>query len=163
MIATIFPLLGITAFFFLWIHSMMGVFEPWLRQRIAFDDFVHWTSLVILLCIILHPLLFLILIKFNLALLFSGNPTGVILGIAAFLLLITYDIGKMLKKHEFFARNWNTILVVSTVGFILSFFHSLMLGEHLQFGPLRALWIFFGTTAILATIYTYGIKRIIKS
>ncbi|KKU49796.1 MAG: hypothetical protein UX71_C0005G0009 [Parcubacteria group bacterium GW2011_GWA1_47_10] len=160
MIATIFPLLGIMAFLLLWIHSMMGVFEPWLRPRMPFDAFVHYTALIILFCIVLHPLLLLILIEFNFALLFSGNPLAISLGVAGFLLLITYDIGKALKRREFFTRHWNTILLISTIGFILTFFHSLMLGSHLQSGPLRALWIFFGTTAILATIYTYGVKRL---
>ncbi len=159
MIVTIFPLLGITAFFLLWLHSVMGVFEPWLRPRMPFDAFVHWTSLVILACIVLHPLLLLILIKFNLALLFSGNPTGVLLGISAFLLLITYDIGKALRHKEFFARHWENILAISTVGFIIAFFHSLLLGENLQSGAPRVLWLFLGITAILASIYTYGIKK----
>lgn len=159
MVATLFPLLGIIAFFLLWTHSIIGVFEPWLRKRMDVDAYVHWTSLTILASIVLHPLLLLISIKFDFVSLFSYNPLPITLGVVGFFLLITYDIGKALRSREFFSRNWNTILLVSTVGFILIFFHSLMLGSHLQAGPQRALWIFFGVTAILSTIYTYGIKR----
>jgi len=158
----LFPIFGIIAFFLLWIHSMCGVFEEWLRPRMNFDAFIHWTSLVILVSIILHPLLLLILIKFDLQTLLSASPLPISLGLVGFLLLITYDIGKALRHRAFFARHWNKILIISTVGFILTFFHSLVLGSHLQTGWQRKLWIFFGITAILATIYTYGIKRFLK-
>ncbi len=90
------------------------------------------------------------------------HSLAISLGILGFLLLITYDVGKALKRYDFFVRHWNKILVVSTIGYILTFLHSLMLGSDLQRGFLRGLWIFYGTTAILATIYTYGLKRFIK-
>jgi hypothetical protein len=50
-------------------------------------------------------------------------------------------------------------LLISTIGFILTFFHSLEVGHELQSGILRNIWIFYGTTGIMATFYTYGIKK----
>lgn len=158
----LFPVFGILAFTLLWLHSMAGVFEVWLRERFDFDFFVHWSSLVILVSMIAHPLLLLILIKFNFSLLFSGPSRGIIFGIIGLALLLTYDLGKMLKKWEFFSRNWNAILIVSTIGTIFIFFHSLMIGSDLQSGWTRKLWIFYGVTAILGTIYTYGVKKYLK-
>ena len=64
-LANIFPIFGLLAFTLLWLHSMAGVFEEWLRTQFAFDTFVHWTSLVILASIILHPLILLILVNFD--------------------------------------------------------------------------------------------------
>lgn len=164
LILNLFPMFGLIAFTLLWLHSISGVFEPWLRKQINFDRFVHDTSLTILFCIILHPLLLLISLGFSLNKLFTyyGEADDIVIGIVGLLLLLTYDIGKALKKYDFFTRNWNNILLISTMGFLLIFFHSLGLGHDLQSGPLRIVWIFYGVTAILATIYTYGIKRFAK-
>lgn len=158
----IFPIFGLLAFALLWLHVISGVFEEWLRKKFEFDSFVHWTALVILASIILHPLLLLIFVRFDVVSLFSHSPFAVSLGFSGLILLLTYDIGKILKRYEFFTKNWSAILIISTIGFILTFFHSLMLGSDLQSGFMRMLWIFYGVTAIIATIYTYVIKRFLK-
>jgi hypothetical protein len=162
LVISLFPIFGLLAFTLLWLHAMSGVFEEWLRERFNFDAFVHWTALIILVSMLLHVFMLLTLIKFDLPSLFEHSPVAMTLGLIGFILLLTYDIGKLFKKREFFSRNWNSILIISTIGFILIFFHSLMIGSDLQSGWLRWLWIFYGVTAILATIYTYGIKRYLK-
>ena len=159
----LFPFFGLLAFTLLWLHSLCGVFEEWLRRYINFDQFVHITASIILVCLIAHPLLLLIGLDFNINNVFLYYSAKYIwLAIIAWILLITYDIGKALKKHAFFSRHWNNILIISNIGFLLIFFHSLVLGSDLQFGLLRFIWIFYGITAILAIIYTYGIKRFLK-
>lgn len=163
LLLNLFPIFGLLAFTLLWLHSMSGVFEEYLRRLYNFDFFVHWSSLVILVSFVLHPLLLLILIDFDIFGLFEGHSLPLWLGVIGFVLLLTYDIGKALKKRELFSRHWNKILVISTAGFLLTFFHSIMLGSDLQSGFLRSLWIFYGVTAILATIYTYGIKRFLSN
>jgi len=163
LLLNLFPAFGLLAFALLWLHSMSGVFEPWLRRYINFDLFVHNTSIIILISIIMHPLLLLINADFNFNNILLDYGTKYIwFGIIAWLLLITYDIGKALKKKEFFAKHWDNILIISTIGFLISFFHSLALGSDLQSGILRGVWIFYGITAILATIYTYGIRKLLK-
>lgn len=156
---SLFPIFGLAAASLLWLHAISGVFEPWLRRHFDFDRFVHVTSLLILTCIILHPLLLISSPDVTLSVLLQSGGRYICLGIIAWLLLITYDVGKALKKQDFFARNWNKILIISTTGFLLTFIHSLALGSDLQTAPLRYLWIFYGITAVLATIYRYGIKR----
>ena len=97
---------------------------------------------------------------FNIENLFLYFGTKAIwLAIIGWLMLIAYDISKPFLKYEFFKKNWPNILTISTIGFILTFFHSLTIGSDLHSGSLRIIWIFYGTTAIAATIYTYGIKR----
>ncbi len=161
-VVNVFPIFGLLAFTLLWLHSMAGVFEEWLREHFDFDNFVHWTSIVIFVSIILHPLLLLILVKFNFNSIFRGNPQAITLAVVGLLLLLTYDIGKALRKHERSSKHWRAILIISNIGFILTFFHSLSLGSDLQEGPMRILWIFYGVTAILGIIYTYGIKKTTK-
>ncbi|MFZ2764032.1 MAG: hypothetical protein WAX80_03305 [Minisyncoccia bacterium] len=160
LLAKLFPAFGLTAFSLLWLHVVGGVFEPWLRKYIDFDKFVHATSFIILVCIIFHPLLLLIEMGFSFSKIFlSYGAKYIWFAIVGWLLLVTYDIGKFLNRYDFFVRNWNKILIVSTVGFLLTFLHSLNLGGDLQSGPLRIIWIFYGVTAIIATIYLYGVKR----
>ncbi|MBX4190121.1 hypothetical protein KW791_02400 [Candidatus Parcubacteria bacterium] len=161
IINNLFPIFGLAAFSLLWLHAISGVFEPWLRKNFDFDTFVQWTAALIFIFIILHPLLLLTNIHFRPQTLFLlAESDDIWLGIIGLVLLLTYDIGKALKKRGFFTKHWNKILIISTIGFLLTFFHSLALGDDLQSGPLRIVWIFYGSTAILATIYTYGLKRL---
>lgn len=162
LLLNLFPFFGLTAFSLLWLHAVSGVFEPWLRRQFNFDRFVRVTSLIIFICIILHPLLLFIGFNFKLTDILSYGPLYIRLGVIGWLLLITYDIGKALKNSGFFVKNWNLILFISTIGFLLTFFHSRAIGGDLQMGPLKVIWNFYGVTAILSTIYTYGIKRILK-
>ncbi len=158
----LFPLFGLIAFILLWFHSLCGVFEDWLKEYIDFDWFVHVTSIIILICIIAHPLLLFIGMDFSISnIFFYYGARSLWFVIIAWLLLISYDVGKMLKKYNFFAKNWHNILAISNIGFLMTFFHSLILGSDLQSGPLKYIWIFYGTTAIMAITYTYGIKRFV--
>jgi len=157
--ANLFPFFGLIAFTLLWLHALSGAFEPFLRKHINFDRFVHITSTTILISILLHPLLLLVSLRFNIPnLFFYYGVKFVLLGIFGWVLLLTYDIGKALKRYEFFTKHWNNILIISNIGFVITFFHSLYLGSDLQSGFLRTLWIFYGITAIIALIYTYAIK-----
>ncbi len=174
LLISLFPAFGLLAFTLLWLHSISGAFENQLRKmfdpapydpegiRSRFDAFVHWTALVILISILLHPLLLLILIEFQVLAIFEGHALEMSLGLIGLILLLTYDVGKALKKYEFFSRHWNKILVVSTIGFLITFFHSFIIGSDLQSGFLRYLWLFYGITATAATLYTYGFKRLTK-
>lgn len=163
LLQTVFPFLGLLMFSLLWLHALCGVFEPWLAKHINLERFVGYTAAIILACLVLHPLLLIINFNFNIKNVYSVYGTSaILLAVIGWCLLIIYDVTKPLKKkHEFFEKNWKNILTISTFGFLLTFFHSLLIGSDLQSGPLRVVWIFYGTTAILATIYTYGIKRFI--
>jgi hypothetical protein len=159
LLGSLFPIFGLLAFTLLWLHAISGVFEEWLRERFNFDSFVHWTATTILVSMLLHPLLLLILARFDILAIYFSNPLPISLGIIGLVLLLTYDIGKLLRrKYDVFTRNWRRILVISNIGFILTFFHSIQIGSLVQSGFMRWLWIFYGVTAILAITYTYAIK-----
>ncbi len=156
----LFPLFGLCAASLLWLHSISGMFEPWLRANFNFDAFVQRTATLIFLCIIAHPLLLLFSLGFRIWDLYAiYNITYIYLGIVAWCLLITYDLAKPFRKSHFFAKHWNKVLIISNIGFLLTFLHSLALGSDLQTAPLRLIWIFYGITATLSIIYTYAVKN----
>lgn len=160
LVYNLFPIFGVLSFTILWLHVISGVFEEGLRKLINFDLYVRRTAWIIFASIIMHPLLALFTFDFSLwNIIDVYGRWPIVLAVTAWLLLITYDIGRLLHEKDFFARHWRKVLFISTVGIIFSFFHSIWIGGDLQEGPLRILWIFYGVTAILATIYNFGIKR----
>lgn len=162
LVQALFPAFGLLAASLLWLHAMSGVWEEKLVRMFDFDRFVQWTASLILFSIVAHPLLLLILVKFDFGLLFGSWNWPLMFGVFGFLLLISYDITKPFRKSGFFSRHWNKILIVSNIGFLLTFFHSLELGSDLQTGFLRYLWIGYGVTGTLAILYTYGIKKLVN-
>lgn len=157
LLYNLFPIFGVMAFTILWLHVISGVFERDLRKLINFDLYVRRTAWIVFVSIIMHPLLALFSFDFDLWGIIDVYGTWPIrLAVTGWLLLITYDIARLLHKKEFFRRHWRKILFISTIGIILAFFHSIWIGSDLQSGPLRFLWIFYGVTAILATIYNFG-------
>ena len=165
LLPTIFPVFGLIAFMIMWLHIIGGAFETWLNKYIDFGYFINWSSSVVLLLIILHPLIFILNFGFpKIAGIFSFGPGSFIwLGVLGWLMLITYDIRKAFKNRQFFIRHWGVIQFLSTLGFYVIFFHSLFLGHNIQAGPLRVAWIFFGITAAIATIYDYFLRPKLNS
>jgi hypothetical protein len=158
-LGNLFPLFGLLAFTMLWLHIVGAGLEGWLRQYVDFEAFVEKTSFLILILMLLHPMLALVTYDFNLGVL--GGEYGVWfvrLGLVGLALLLVYDVGRALKSRAFFIRHWQKVLIVSTIGFFIIFYHSLSIGSDLQTGFLRILWIFYGVTAALSFIYAYFIK-----
>ncbi|MFA6095120.1 MAG: hypothetical protein WC757_04555 [Candidatus Paceibacterota bacterium] len=152
------PVLGLIAFSIMWLHITGSAFRTFLEKYMDFDRFVGQSSNIVLILIILHPLLIVINVGFKNFLNYSLS-TYIWLGIIGFLMLITYDIQKILSRNKFFEQYRDKVLIISTLGFFVIFFHSLGIGSTLQSGPLRLVWIFYGITAALATIYTFLIKK----
>lgn len=158
--ANIFPMFGLAGYGLLWLHVVGPAFEPWLSRFVNFNRFLKETSPIILVLMLLHPIILLIIMNFSInALLISYPVEFILLGFIGLVLLLTFDVAKVFKKYDIVARNRNKVLVTSTLGFILIFFHSIGIGGDLQSGLLRAVWIFYGVSAILSAIYVYGIRR----
>jgi hypothetical protein len=164
LLRNLFPAFGLVAFSIMWLHVVGGAFEFWLKKFISFKAFVDKTTLLVFISIILHPLLLFFLIGFqNIGdIFFVGDARYIWFAIIGWFLLLIYDLGRFFKKRLFFIRYWETIKLISTIGFLFIFFHSLGLGSDVQTGLLRVIWLFYGISAIAATIYTYGIKRFLK-
>jgi hypothetical protein len=143
----------------LWLHIVGAGLEGWLRKHVDFEAFVERTSYLIFILMLLHPILALVTYDFDIYVL--GGEYGVWfvrLGVVGLALLLVYDVGRALRNKAFFIRHWQKVLIVSTIGFFVIFYHSLSIGSDLQSGFLRILWIFYGVSAALSFIYAYFIK-----
>ncbi len=160
----LFPAFGLVAFSIMWLHIVGGALRVWLEKYFNFERFVDISSIAVLLFIILHPLSLLIAVGIrNFGLIFEyNNPKYIWLAIIAWFILVGYDVLKRFRKHAFFARHWDTVKLISTIGFFFVFFHSFGIGTDLQSGVLRYVWIFYGISAAVAAIYTYGVKRFLR-
>ena len=155
----LFPFFGLLMVSLLWLHSLLGALEDWLRKYIPFDLFVQATAAVILISLIAHPLLLLISVNFSIKTVYAiYSMLFVWLGILSWTLLISYDVIKPFRKFPGVSKHWDKVLFISNLGFLLSFFHSLNIGSDLQAQPLRGIWIFYGVTGAVAILYTYVIK-----
>lgn len=161
---SLFPLFGLIAISIMWLHVLGGAFRGWLQKYINFEKFVFWSSIIVFFSIIFHPLLLITRIGFeNFGLIFEYNePKYIWFAIAAWFILVGYDIAKKFRNRGLFIKHWNKVKLVSNIGFFFALYHSLGVGSDLQDGPLRYVWIFYGISGICATVYTYGYKRIVK-
>ncbi|MDP2705523.1 MAG: hypothetical protein U1D31_03580 [Patescibacteria group bacterium] len=164
----IFPVLGLIAFSIMWLHIVGGPFREKLEQYFDYKKFMTISSIVVLICIVLHPLLiyvgfWLIGVKGSGFTYAPGDKQYLVwFAIVAWLIFVAYDILKKFKNTDFFVRHWYIVKLIATLGFFLILFHSLGLGGDLRTGSLRYVWIFYGITAAIAAIYTYGIQPFFK-
>ena len=159
----LFPAFGLLAFSVMWLHVVGGAFRVYLEKYINFERFVYWSSIVVLISLILHPgLLFLALYMSGGGSPYDFVPDGkeylITIAIVAWVIFIGYDILKFFRKRGVLIKHWEVIKLISTLALFLGFFHSIGIGRDLQTNPLRSVWIFYGITATIATVYTYFIK-----
>lgn len=157
LLRTLFPAFGLVAFTVMYLHIIGRPFAEWLETYVPFKTFTRISSFVVLLSIILHPLLRLAYLG---SLGISPMATldfswPYLLGYIGLLTLLSYDVGRMMKNSAWVTAHWGAIDTISTIGFYVIWVHSLALGSSLYAGPLRTVWILYGCTALVATIYTF--------
>lgn len=163
-----FPVLGLTAFAIMWLHIVGGPFRETLEQYFDYKKFMTISSIIVLICVILHPLLiyvgfWLIGVKGSGFTYIPDDKQYLIwFAIVAWIIFVGYDVLKKFKSTDFFVQHWQIVKFIATLGFFLILFHSLGLGRNLQTGPLHYVWIFYGISAAVATTYTYGIQPFLK-
>jgi len=163
----IFPAFGIVAFTVMWLHIVGGAFKARLEKIIDFQKFVDVSSLVVLISLILHPVLMYLAFALNgggspLDYVAEGREYLILIAVVAWLVFISYDVLKKYKGKDIVIKYWFQIKLASTLGFFLVLYHSLGVGRDLQDGGLRTVWILYGITAAVATIYSYVYKPLKK-
>ena len=153
LLVSLFPAIGLVAFTIMYLHILGRPFKHMLEHYVDFDIFERISSYVVLVAVLLHPALRTVFLLMNDISISFTLP--LVLGIIGFFMLITYDLGKAFIRSQWVREHWWLIDVVSTLGFYVIWVHSLMLGSELQTGFLRAVWIFFGISALLASAYTF--------
>ena len=163
----VFPMFGLIAFSIMWLHIVGGAFREKLEKYFDFDKVVAVSSMLVLGSIILHPLIHFIALIVNRGVSIFGYVTNgkeylIWIAVIAWLIFVGYDILKKFKNRNFFSKHWQVIRFTSTLGFFLILVHSLGIGRDLQTGFLRSVWLFYGVSAAVATIYTYGVRTILN-
>lgn len=160
-----FPLLGLVAFSMMWFHLMVAYLRRKLPDAYDYTSFFRRTSNLVLVLIILHPAL---LIYKSSAIgsrfLDYAGPDGqvyIAFGSLALLTFLIYEVVERMRERPVIKNNWQFVVAMNRIGFILIYVHGLSLGQHLQAGWLRGLWLFFGATSLLYFISAYKseIKR----
>lgn len=126
---------------------------------------LHKTSSVfVLLLILLHPLLLSFYsISNNLGgppdayynYVSSSNAIFITYGILALTIFLLYDIARWLRSKPWVEKNWLIVDAVDDVAFIIVFVHGLAIGQHLQSGWFRYVWLFYGVSALIFIGYKH--------
>lgn len=156
----IFPLLGLVAFTMMWWHLMVAWMKRVWPDAYNYSSYYKITGNIVLVLILLHPiLLFSKMAAYDYVA--PDNKVFVNFGLLALVIFLVYEVIERLKSSSFVKNNQAYIAAANRIGFILVFFHGLQLGQHLQTGWLRGLWIFYGLSSLAYFVYAYysDIKR----
>jgi hypothetical protein len=158
LLVTLFPAFGLLAFTIMYLHIIGRPFASLLERYISFSRFERVSSYVVLLSIILHPLLrgVNMFIEGYPLWIGVGTELSITLGVLGFLLLISYDLGRAFARSAFVERYWPAIDLMSTGGFYVIWLHAFLIGGDLHGGLMRMVWIFYGVTALTASLYVFA-------
>lgn len=131
-------------------HFMVAALRIKNAQFTEVSGFRKYTGYFVLLCLLLHPGL-LAIKQFQLG---EGLPPAsfmayvgdsaryaVALGSVALLTFLSYEFFIRLKRRPIIARNWKWVSLSQVAAMTLIFIHALRLGQHLQTGWMKVVWI----------------------
>lgn len=157
----IFPLLGLWAFAQMWLHYGVGSIK---RRKPEAFDYKGWykaTGNVVFVLFMLHPMLLVFeTVKVHMTPFDYVDDSAMIFlllgyfGLASFLL---YEVAEKFQGKDFWKKHFDKIKVLSIVAMLAIFAHSLQLGQNLEEGWLRAVWLvmFVAFVGFVLDSYTY--------
>lgn len=170
---TLFRLLGLYAFTFLWGQLMIGPFMKPLGKIYGKNWFYfhRMQGLFALLLACLHPLILYVgyitltgrygwLDAINA---YTPKFTIALLGEIALLLMLLTISSALLMRKPWMKSKWHWIHLLNYVIFVLVWVHSYVLGTEAKVAPMSWLYIFFGLTFIMALVYRRGYRTDLKS
>ena len=159
---SIFPILGILAFSLMWTHYILFAVRDWVEVDDDKGKYRPVSQKVVLAALLLHPGL----IYFELWRNDLGFPPDSIegyvgtslvgfvsFGTIAWLAFILYEFKNKLHQKSW----WRYVLAFNALAMVLIITHALRLGQHLQSGWYRSVWIVYAIT--LGLSYVYLLKR----
>ncbi len=159
-IYNVFPLFGLLAFSFMWVHYISGYMrDKWFPGQSTKRSF-NITAWLVLALIILHPVLLIGQLKSDgyglppesyKSYVGQANVIWVIIGTLGFAGLLGFEFKRWFGKKSW----WKYMSVVNDVAVLLIAAHSVQLGRHLQSGWFRWLWWFYILTIVLCIARTY--------
>ena len=156
---SLFPLFGLLAFTIMWYHFLIAAFKRHWPDAYDYKQFFHKTSKGVLILILLHPglLLYEGMTHSFTAFDYVGedNKIFILFAYVALSVFLAYEVVDRLRDKAIFKNNGEIIAAINRAAFILIYVHGLMLGQHLQTGWLRSLWLFYGITTAIFFVYSY--------
>lgn len=165
---TLFPLLGLVAFAFMWSHYVFGAIRRMMGLGKGATG-VYWTisSALVLALIILHP----VLLNYSLISEGLGFPPGsyqavygneapfLMLGMVCLLIFLTFELKRWFRDKTW----WKYVEYAQTGAMIGIFVHALMLGQELSLRWFLILWWLYGLLLVWAWVYNYAYDKTQKS
>jgi hypothetical protein len=159
----IFPIFGVLAFSIMWSQYIMEAIKNYLDHANALGKYFSYTSLLVVIAILLHPGL-LIAQRFKDG---YGLPPGsyvsyvapsqkwiVLLGSVSLMVFLAFEF-----KRLFGAKSWwKYVILFNDVAIVAIFYHGLQLGHTLQNNWFRGVWYFYGLALAFALAYKYYLK-----
>lgn len=153
----IFPLLGLYAFFLLWVQFLLGSSMPILRK--IYPNIVRFhraEGVFVLLFAMFHPLFLEIGVGWSSYWARNFVPLHLVpyiwVGYVQISLLFLTAGSALLAKIPLIQRYWRRIHYLNYAVFALVWIHSWFLGTDIRSTSLRWIWIFFGATALASTL-----------
>lgn len=163
---SVFPLLGLLGFSLMWTHYVMWALRVWTGyDNDQISSYRKYTSHVVLACILLHPALIIYqLNKDGLGLPpesyanFVGDAAVkfIYLGLIAWMAFMLFEFKNKLSKKSW----WKYVLMFNSIAMFFVVVHALQLGQHLQTGWFKSVWIGYGVSLFLIHIYLLKEKKL---
>jgi hypothetical protein len=158
----LFPLFGLLAFSLMWGHYIVAAFRRHFGvERQYTRTYFAVTSYGVLLAILLHPgILWWQLWRDGLGLppkSYLSNYVApsmawiALLGTVSLFVFLAYEFHRKFGDRKW----WRFVQYSSDAAMLAIFYHGLRLGNNLQRGWFKGLWLFYGATLIAALIYIY--------
>jgi hypothetical protein len=165
----LFPLFGLLAFSLMWAHYIVAAARLLIGvDKAVLKNFFELTSLMVLMCILLHPgLLIWRLWQDGLGLppgsvldnYVAGNAKwAATLGVIALVFFLAFELHRWYSEREW----WKYVQYASDVGMVLIFIHAMKLGGDLQPGWFRMVWWMYGLSLLLAFVYIWWKQKFIE-
>lgn len=165
----LFPLFGLLAFSLMWSHYVAAALRQYAgAAKETLESYFEITGLVVLACILLHPILLIWQLwrdgfglppgsyKFYVS---SSLEWVVLLGTASWLVFIAYEF-----RRKYAVRSWWRYLqYASDAAMLTIFYHGFRLGVETHRQWFRPVWIFYGVTLAGVLIYQYWPRTVGRS
>lgn len=161
---SLFPLLGLLAYSLMISHYLAGAVRQISKQpREVLAHYFTITSVIVLVCILLHPTLLI----YKLWATGHGLPptsyksyvnAGLLIwiyvGTLSWIAFLTYELRTKFNTKSW----WKYIQYASDIAMVGIFFHGLMLGQHLTIPWFRAVWYVYGIILVGSLGYSYFLR-----
>jgi hypothetical protein len=162
---SLFPVLGLLAYGLMISHYLAATVRQATKQpKELLEKYFTITSVVVLVCILLHPSLLIYQLWADgnglppdsyTSYVSAGLVVWIYVGTLSWLAFLLYEL-----RHKFNTRPWwRYVQYASDVAMIGIFFHALMLGQHLAVPWFRAVWYGYGVILLGSLLYSYTRKR----